>query len=225
MKYPLEPMWCRAIHISSRPEFQCTKEIIKIAVVCSISKDIFLRASGFHHVDDTARSAFKHPLSDHLTILNAFNAYLIVRHKFKDAEGYGHYAIKRWCYEHALNARALQEANQLRSKVEWVYTRNMRVNKIPFADPNDLTKVRKALAVALFTHTAIHKRRDGYATVHENADGMLAPDSSLVENGYEWIVATEFSRSPGGKQILYPATVIDIKWLVVLMIPESTLLE
>jgi pre-mRNA-splicing factor ATP-dependent RNA helicase DHX15/PRP43 len=74
---PLDPIWYRAIEAGA--ELGCAMDIVDIALLCSSQATIFMRPAQYRQVADLAKTAFAHPLSDHLSLANAFNAYMHVR--------------------------------------------------------------------------------------------------------------------------------------------------
>lgn len=186
-------------------------EIVDIALLCSSQTPIFMRPAQYRQVADLAKTAFAHPLSDHLTLTNAFNAYMHVR-RVHEQENDPEFDLGDWCIDHGLNMRALEDVRNARLEI----TQFLEDSKIPPSRVSitDLTTVRKALAIAFCTHTALHYTGDVYRTVHENTPALLSPFSSLVGSNYEWVVYTTFHTS-GGKQYLQTVTAINAEWLVV----------
>lgn len=207
---PLDLIWYRAILTGVK--FNCSLDVLDIAVLCGTQTPIFLRPSGYHQVADLLKTQFEHPLSDHLTYLNAFNAYMRVQQILQERFSVGSERILAdWCMENGLNIRALEEACKARDRVS-IFLKERKV-EASRASVMDMTSIRNALAVAFCTHTAIHYRGDVYRTVHENTSALLSPVSSLVGRNHEWIMYTTLYKS-GGKQQFQVATAIDAEWLV-----------
>ncbi|KAM0259567.1 hypothetical protein ACHAQJ_003293 [Trichoderma viride] len=206
---PLDPIWYRAIETGA--EFGCSLDIVDIAVLCSSQTSIFLRPSGYQQVGDLLRTKFSHPLSDHISLLSAFNAYILARDERKEPNN-SEESLVDWCMENALNMGALEEALSTRERLSRFlkFAAKIRATR---ASVTDMISIRKALAIAFCTHTAIHRTGDAYRTVHENTPALLSPASSLVGRNHEWIMYTNIHKS-GGKQQLQIATVIDPEWLV-----------
>ncbi|CAH0034432.1 unnamed protein product [Clonostachys rhizophaga] len=80
------------------------------------------------------------------------------------------------------------------------------------ASISDEWRIRKTLAIAFVTYTAIHRVGDEYRTVHENFPALLSPDSALVGENFQWVVYTGFLLS-GGRQYLQQATAISAEWI------------
>lgn len=207
---PLSPIWYRAIEVGV--SLVCSMDIVDIALLCSSRTPISMRPVQYEQVADLARTAFAHPLSDHLTLANAFNAYMHVR-RIHMQEDLPRFDLGAWCSSYALNMRALEEVRIARRDLGPFLAQDATI--IPTrVSITDMIAVRKALAIAFCTHTAICRAGDEYRTVHENTPGLLSPLSSLVGAGYEWIMYTNFHTS-GGKQYLETAIAIDAEWLTV----------
>jgi pre-mRNA-splicing factor ATP-dependent RNA helicase DHX15/PRP43 len=86
--------------------FKCSEEILTIVALLS-TPNVFMRPKEAAREADEARNKFAHQDGDHLTMLNAFNAYM---QKNGDAD---------WCYKCFLNNRSLKAGldikNQLKS--------------------------------------------------------------------------------------------------------------
>ncbi|PNP53779.1 hypothetical protein THARTR1_05903 [Trichoderma harzianum] len=205
---PLDPIWYRAIETGAK--FGCSLDMLDIAVLCSSQTSIFLRPPGYHQVADFLRTQFAHPLSDHLTHLNAFNAYLKARGALQERFSNPQSVLEEWCMEHALNMQALEEVCTARE----IARRFLKDKIAPTrASVTDMTSIRNTLAVAFCTHTAIHHSADVYRTVHEDTPALLSSVSSLVGRNHEWIVYTTLQQE-GGKRELQIATSINAEWLV-----------
>lgn len=224
--FPVEPIWWRAIEIAIK--LGCTLNIVDIALLCTSQPSIFLRPSGFRQAAGPSRTAFEDPLSDHLTLANAFNAYLQARQLYVQESG-PKFDLAGWCLYHGLNMRALEQVCESRDDLE-SFLENLDNGpnniRIPFtrAPATDATIVRKALAIAFCTQTAIRRKGDEYRTVHGNASALLSSHSSLVQGNHEWIMYDDFHKA-GGMQYLQIATAIDPEWLVVSFFSSSFLLR
>ncbi|KAH7010035.1 hypothetical protein EDB80DRAFT_868555 [Ilyonectria destructans] len=185
-------------------------DIVDIALLCSSRASIFMRPAQYLQVADLARTTFSHPLSDHLSLANAFNACMQVRRIHLQENG-PKFNLGEWCLEHFLDMRALEEVRKTRQGI------GRFLQDVAHIEPTrvsitDMTTVRKALAIAFCTHAAINRTGDEYRTVHEKTPALLSPLSSLVGERYEWIIYTNFHTS-GEKQYLQTATAIKAEWL------------
>lgn len=72
-EFPLDPQIAKIIVQS--PKYNCSNEILSIAALISVPQ-IFVRPKEAQAQADAAHSAFTHIHGDHLTLLNAYHAYL-----------------------------------------------------------------------------------------------------------------------------------------------------
>lgn len=164
------------------------------------------------------KAFFADPLSDHLTLANAFDAYMQARQLHQQENG-PKFDLAGWCFDHALNIGALEEVCRARLNFGNFLndidkgSKNIKIPRTR-APATDTARVRKALAIAFCAQTAIRRTEDAYRTVHGNASALLSPHSSLVEGNHEWIIYDTFHKT-GGKQYLQIVTAIDPEWLVV----------
>jgi len=153
-----------------------------------------------------------HPLSDHITLQNAYNAYMEARRI--QLEGNITVDLDFWCSERGLDHRALEEARLQRQDLgSHLKAAGM---KAEIASIKNTTSILRALAVAFCTRTA-HLGRygdDRYQTVHGNICGLVSPSSALAGRCCKWIVYTNFTKS-GAKCYLEGVTAIDPEWLTV----------
>lgn len=68
---------------------------------------------------DTAWSHFAHPLSDHITQLNALHAFM--RTKAEETID-----LERWCFDHFNSKSAMDEVCQLRDRIKNIWTRDLK---------------------------------------------------------------------------------------------------
>lgn len=109
---PVGPKLSRAILASG--ELGCSKEVIDIVSVLSVSSRLFLEAPSNDSDAIGAREKFKHPSGDHCTILNAFRAYQEV------ASSASSRGAKSWCAANSLNERTLSEAMEIRGQLRGI---------------------------------------------------------------------------------------------------------
>lgn len=206
-KFPLGPLWYHAIGVGAN--LGCSMNLVDIAVLCNTSKPILARPPGYEQVADVAHGGVKAP-SDHLTLENAFNFYMIAREKIQDKP----VILRNWCLDHFLDQAALEEAIKTRAALGpfLKHTAQLAPTRV---STTDFTTERKALAIAFCTRTAIrYGGVDEYRTVHENVAALLEPTSALVSQDFEWVVFNKLVMS-GGRVYLEVATPINAEWLVV----------
>ena len=102
-EFPLDPQLSKLL-IASSETYSCSNEILSVAALLSVP-NIFLRPREQQAQADAAKRKFVHPDGDHLTMLNAFNAFIM---KQMDAD---------WCWNNYLSHRALKQANDVRNQL------------------------------------------------------------------------------------------------------------
>jgi len=107
--FPLEPQYSCAL-IASK-ERGCTSEVLDIVSVVSASSKLFLDISDQRDAVAEARAKFRHPSGDHLTILNAVQAYREI------AASESKHGRRDWCRKQFLNERTFIEAKDIRDQL------------------------------------------------------------------------------------------------------------
>jgi pre-mRNA-splicing factor ATP-dependent RNA helicase DHX15/PRP43 len=93
-EFPLDPMLSKMI-ITASDRYYCSEEIFTITALISVP-NVFMRPKENQAEADSAKRKFVHQDGDHLTLLNAYNAFVM---KGMDAD---------WAWNNFLNARALK---------------------------------------------------------------------------------------------------------------------
>ncbi|KAI5997852.1 P-loop containing nucleoside triphosphate hydrolase protein [Pisolithus orientalis] len=103
-EWPVEMALARMLYASK--EFTCGEEILTIAAMTSV-QDVFVIPDGSQGaLAELERRKFTAEEGDHLTLLNAYNAFT----------KYG--KSSSWCKAHALNFRAMSRAVSIRSQLK-----------------------------------------------------------------------------------------------------------
>ncbi|EIN07584.1 P-loop containing nucleoside triphosphate hydrolase protein [Punctularia strigosozonata HHB-11173 SS5] len=87
-------------------EFQCGEEILTIAAMTAVQDVFVIRDGAQGALDELERRKFTAEEGDHLTLLNAYNAFI----------RYG--KASSWCKSHALSFRAMSRAVSIRSQLK-----------------------------------------------------------------------------------------------------------
>jgi pre-mRNA-splicing factor ATP-dependent RNA helicase DHX15/PRP43 len=183
----------------------CSLDMVDLAAICSTQHEIFMRPFEHQHAADLARQQFSNAFSDHITHLNAFNAFCKTRDE-------GKVNLDEWCENCFVNRRGLEDAWNIREDLH-NYMRQTRVVRPIARNVGDDTIICRALARAMFTQVAIQRDQDEYRTVHGNQPGLISPASALVGANHEWIVYQSFLTT--SKPYFQMVTAINAEWLVV----------
>ncbi|RPA85052.1 P-loop containing nucleoside triphosphate hydrolase protein [Ascobolus immersus RN42] len=200
-EFPLDP--ALAVMLISSPEFFCSNEILSLTALLSVPQ-IFVRPANNRKRADEAKANFAHPDGDHLTLLNAFHAYLSPEAQANP---------NQWCRDNFVSLRALQSANSVRQQLLRIMERNgLEMISTPFEDRNYYTNIRRALVSGFFMQVA-KKSSSGkqYITVKDNQDVLLHPSSVLGQDS-EWLIYNEFVLTT--KSFIRTVTQIKPEWLL-----------
>lgn len=168
---------------------------------------------------------FKTEPSDHLTLANAFDAYMQVRELNAKKPELGIDLLK-WCKVHFLDLEALEDARKARHKLGKTLGKLFDKSRAP---PSDKTRVRKALAIVFASQAAIVDVANGqYRTTHTGVYGNIEPLSaalrqlnpklaaalgvSFVKPQHVWVVYTKLELS-GGATLMKTVTAVEGEWL------------
>ncbi|OBA25421.1 HA2-domain-containing protein [Hanseniaspora valbyensis NRRL Y-1626] len=180
--YPLDPML--AVMLVKSCELKCAPEMLTIVSMLSVP-NVFVRPGKDKKRADDVKSIFTHPDGDHLTLLNVY-------HGFKSDEAY-EAGVKKWCFEHYLNHRSIQAADNIRNQLERMMERhNLDLSSNDFESPIYFENIKRALAQGFFMQAAKKKSNSkGFLTVKDNQQVLIHP-SSVLSKEIEWVIYNEF---------------------------------
>jgi pre-mRNA-splicing factor ATP-dependent RNA helicase DHX15/PRP43 len=196
-EFPLEPQLAKVL--LSAPSFRCSNEAATI-VACLSVPQIFLRPREQAKAADEAKSRFLHVDGDHLTLLNAFHAYM--------QSG----SSSDWCWENFINYRSIKQAESVRQQLIGIMTRvGIPLLSNEFTSRDYYPNIRKALASGFFMQVAHLERTGHYLTVKDNQVVSLHPSTAL-EHKPEWVCYHEFVLTTSN--YVRTCTSIRGEWLV-----------
>lgn len=198
---PLDPQLSKLLLVS--PDYGCSSEIATI-VACMSVPQIFMRPIDSAKAADAAKAQFANADSDHITLLNAYFAYMMVPEKDR----------KKWAYDNFLNDRSLLNAVNIRRQLEGI----MKKLDVPMVTSDlkgdgsfAVTSIRQALTAGMFMQTAYRQRDGQYLTVKDNQVVSIHP-SSVVISRPEWVIFEEFALT--SKNFIRTVTVTLVDWLI-----------
>ncbi|OJT09218.1 hypothetical protein TRAPUB_14293, partial [Trametes pubescens] len=195
--FPIEPQMAKMLIAS--PEFNCSYEVLTIVAMLSVP-NVWLRPPKQRKEADAAKALFSNADGDHLTLLDVYNHYVNNKHD------------KNWCWNNYLSARALQQAENVRTQL----LRTMERNKIELVTTSDARKlsenIRKALVCGFFMQVA-HKenKTNHYLTVKDNQVVSLHASCGL-DTSPEWVLFNEFVLTT--QPYLRTVTEVKPEWLL-----------
>ncbi|PVG02447.1 putative PRP43-involved in spliceosome disassembly [Serendipita vermifera] len=197
-EFPLDPQLSKLL-ISS-PEFECSNEILTIVSMLSVP-NVFLRPPNQRKEADAAKQLLTVPEGDHLTLLNIYNNYIQNKHD------------KNWAWHNYLSARALAQAENVRSQISRIMERSeIELTSRATEGPSFYDNIRKTLVCGFFMQVA-HRtgEKSGYKTVKDNQLVSLHPSCGL-DTSPEWVLFNEFVLTT--KSFIRTVTVIKPEWLL-----------
>nr|ODN81255.1 ATP-dependent RNA helicase DDX35 [Cryptococcus depauperatus CBS 7841] len=195
---PLDPMMA-AILLNSH-EFKCGEEILTIAAMTSV-QNVFITAGGTKAtMAELERRKFTAEEGDHLTLLNAYNAFV-------------HYGRndKQWCGNHRLNYKALSRAMSIRKQLKKYLDRfGIKAESCE----GDAVRLRKCLVSGYFKNAARMMPDGTFRSAREGAILHVHPSSVMFtrQPSTGWVIYHEVIETT--KSFMRDLTVIDEDWLV-----------
>jgi len=199
--FPLDP--ALAVMLISSPEFYCSNEILSLTSLLSVPT-LFQRPAAARKRADEMKNLFAHPDGDQLTMLNVYHAF-----KGPAAQA----DPKQWCYDHFLNYRALQQADNVRLQLKRIMERSeLDLVSTPFEDKKYYENIRRALVAGFFMQVA-KKDSSGknYMTVDQQS--VLLHPSTVLAQDSEWVLYNEFVLT--SKNYIRTVTAVKPEWLLV----------
>lgn len=198
-EFPLEPQLAKVL-ISS-PEFGCSNEILTIVATLYVP-NIWQRPRNHVREADAAKEMFNVPESDHLTLLNVYNRYIL--NKYDES----------WARMNYLSERTLSEAENVRNQLQRIMER-LDIDLVSLDDETQLfLNVRKALVSGFFMQVA-HREGSGtrvsYTTVKDHQVVGLHPSCGLKTQP-EWLLFHEFVLTT--RPFLRTVTEVRGEWLL-----------
>ncbi|KAI0325144.1 P-loop containing nucleoside triphosphate hydrolase protein [Cubamyces sp. BRFM 1775] len=196
-EFPLDPQMAKMLIAS--PEFNCSNEILTIVAMLSVP-NVWLRPPNQRKEADAAKAMLTVPDGDHLTLMNVYNNYVTNKHD------------KNWCWNNYLSARALMQAENVRSQLLRTMER-YEIELVTTQDERKLwTNIRKALVCGFFMQVA-HKEgeKNAYLTVKDNQVVQLHPSCGL-DTSPEWVIFNEFVLTT--KPYIRTVTEVRPEWLL-----------
>ncbi|KAK7538304.1 putative ATP dependent RNA helicase [Phyllosticta citribraziliensis] len=178
----VEPMTAKVLLTAS--SFGCLSEILSIAAMTSLQGNVWFYHEGQKKAQETARRKFAVEEGDHLTLLNAYQAF-VTKGK-KEA---------KWCRDNYLNyksmTRAVSVRNQLRRYLERFgidVSESLSSGVLRAGGPDKAEQIRKCLTTGFFAHAARMQpdgtfKTVGGMTLHAHPTSLMfvsLPNSFLI---------------------------------------------
>lgn len=212
----VEPMMARTL--LSAPSFGCLSEMLTIAAMTSLGSSVWFYHEGERKAMESARRKFAAEEGDHLTLLNAYQAF-ITRGK-KDA---------KFCHANHLNFRAMTRAVSIRAQLKRYLERfNIVVDETlsqqqqqqqKTAQDNGASRAGKAEAIlrcltaGYFAHAARMQADGTFRNVEGGTVLHAHPSSLLFGRKADWVVFHEVMET-NDKTYIREVSKTDKAWLL-----------
>ena len=208
-QFPLDP--ALSVMLISSPEFYCSNEMLSMTALLSIPQ-VFMRPAHARKRADEMKNLFAHPDGDHITLLNVYHAFK------QDAVQQD---PKQWCYDHFLNYRSLQQADNVRLQLKRIMER-LEVDLIgtPFEDKKYYENIRRALVSGFFMQVAKKDNTGKQYLTLDNQPVILHPSTVLGQDS-EWVLYNEFVLT--SRNYIRTVTSVKPQWLLVCELCRVTL--
>jgi ATP-dependent RNA helicase DDX35 len=207
----VEPMMAKTL--LSAPSFGCLSEILTIAAMTSLGGTVWFHHEGDKKSMETSRRKFAAEEGDHLTLLNAYQAFVTKGRK-----------ESKFCRDNHLNFKSMTRAVSIRAQLKRYLERfGMNVDeslstnaiKQPLAvgglDKGE--QICRSLTTGFFAHAA-KMQPDG--TFRNVAGGTILhahPSSLMFNRKADWVIFHEVVET-GNKIFIRDITKIEKGWLL-----------
>jgi ATP-dependent RNA helicase DDX35 len=207
----VEPMMAKTL--LSAPSFGCLSEILTIAAMTSLGGAVWFHHDGEKKNMETSRRKFAAEEGDHLTLLNAYQAFVTKGRK-----------ESKFCHTNHLNYKSMIRAVSIRAQLKRYLERfsinveetlSTNVNRQPLAvgGPDRVEQIRRCLTTGFFAHAA-KMQPDG--TFRNVAGGTVLhahPSSLMFNRKADWVIFHE-AMETGNKTFIRDITKIEKAWLL-----------
>ncbi|QPG97501.1 hypothetical protein C2857_006418 [Epichloe festucae Fl1] len=203
----VEPMMAKTL--LSAKSLNCLSEILTIAAMTSLGGSVWFHHDGEQKAMESSRRRFAAEEGDHLTLLNAYTAFVTKGRK-----------EARFCHENHLNYKSMTRAVSIRAQLKRYLERfNIEVDESLAAHRSEIDakskaeQIRRCLTAGYFAHAA-RMQPDGTFRNVEGGTVMHAHPSSLMFNRKaDWVIFQEVTET-GDKTFIRDITKIEKAWLL-----------
>lgn len=204
----VEPMMAKAL--LSAPTFGCLSEMLTIAAMTSLGGNVWFYTDAERKKMNVARSKFAVDEGDHLTLLNAYIAFVTVGQK-----------QSKFCHENHLNFKSMTKAVSVRAQLK----RYLEQLGVPVEEPpsgvrldrgRDFAKaaeqIRRCLTTGFFAHAARMQPDGTFQTVGSTMVLHAHPTSVMFTRQADWVIFQEIMET-STKIFIRDITKIEKAWL------------
>ncbi|OAA71250.1 ATP dependent RNA helicase [Cordyceps fumosorosea ARSEF 2679] len=208
----VEPMMAKTL--LSAPSFGCLSELLTIAAMTSLGSSVWFHHEGERKQMESARRKFAAEEGDHLTLLNAYQAF-VTRGK-KEA---------KFCHENHLNFRTMTRAVSIRAQLKRYLERFNIVVDESLSQQQQQQKqddgdragkaeaILKCLTAGYFAHAARMQADGTFRNVNGGTVLHAHPSSLLFGRKVDWVVFHEVMET-SDKTYIRDVSKTEKSWLL-----------
>ncbi|KAF4450731.1 hypothetical protein F53441_6174 [Fusarium austroafricanum] len=203
----VEPMMAKTL--LAAPSFGCLSEMLTIAAMTSLGGSVWFSHEGERKKMETSRRKFAVDEGDHLTLLNAYQAFVTKGRK-----------EAKFCHENNLNFKSMTRAVSIRAQLKRYLERfsiNVDETLAGQASSEDNVKkaeqIRRCLTSGYFAHAARMQPDGTFRNVQGNMVLHAHPSSLMFNRKADWVIFHE-AMETGSKIFIRDVTKIEKGWLL-----------
>ena len=200
----VEPMMAKTI--LSATSFGCTSEVLTIAAMTSLNGSVWFHHDGERKKMETSRRKFAVEEGDHLTLLNAYQAFITKGRK-----------EAKFCHDNNLNFKSMTRAVSIRAQLKRYLERfNIPVDESLTQQPDPAKQteaIRRCLTSGYFAHAARMQPDGTYTNVGGGTVLHAHPSSLMFNRKADWVIFHELMET-GDKTYIRDICKIEKGWLL-----------
>lgn len=201
----VEPMMGKTL--LSAPSFGCLSEMLTIAAMTSLGSSVWFHHEGERKKMESARRKFAVEEGDHVTLLNAYQAFITKGRK--DA---------KFCHENHLNYKSMVRAVSIRAQLKRYLERfNIDVDETLSGQhqqtANTAEQIRRCLTAGYFAHAARMQADGTFRNVQGGTVLHAHPSSVMFSRKADWVIFHEVMET-NDKTYIRDITKTEKSWLV-----------
>lgn len=205
----LDPMMSKAL--LSAPSFGCVSEMLTIAAMTSLGGNVWFHQENERKKMEQARAKFAADEGDHLTLLNAYQAFVTVGKQ-----------SPKFCHENHLNYKSMSRAVGVRAQLK----RALQQLDVRVDEPDSGVRVggwrdpvwageqiRRCLTTGFFAHAAKMQADGTFLTAGGDVVLHAHPSSVMFTRTAEWVIFHEILET-SKKVFIRDVTKVERAWLL-----------
>lgn len=203
----VEPMMAKVL--LSAESFGCLSEMLTIAAMTSLGGSVWFHHEGDRKNMETSRRRFAVEEGDHLTLLNAYQAFVTKGRK-----------ESKFCHDNHLNYKSMTKAVSIRSQLKRYLERcNINVDESLTSrqggnsEAGKAEQIRRCLTAGYFAHAARMQADGTFRNVQGGTTLHAHPSSLMFNRKADWVIFHEIIQT-NDKTFIRDITKIEKGWLV-----------